>query len=462
MLKYHIQTIEVGSGGASAISFSSIPQTYDDLYLVISARSTGTGYGIDVAINGTTSNYTYRTLEGNGSVGSSFPNGGGGPTRFFASQSDSGNTASTFGSSAIYIPNYRSNLPKSISTDTVTETNATTAFQNIISALWNNTSPVNSIILTAQNGNNFAQYSSASLYGVKSGSDGKTLPAAQGGTVTTSGGYTIHTFTSSGTFTTNRPLEVEYLVIAGGGGGGSGDYYGGGGGGAGGYRCSVTGELSGGGTSPESKLNLYPQSYSVIVGAGGTGGTTVSGANAMTGVNSGSNSEFASIVSVGGGFGGGKIFNNYDGGNGGSGGGSNAEVPNVYNPGGLNITGQGYPGGSGWGNGVNFGDSGGGGGAGSAGSNGSNIAEIGGNGGNGLSSSITGSSVTRAGGGGGGTNSPGGTQGLGGSGGGGNASASTPGAGAANTGSGGGGKSSTGTGAAGGSGIVIIRYPTPA
>lgn len=47
--------------------------------------------------------------------------------------------------------------------------------------------------------------------------------SAVGGTVTESGGYTIHTFTSSGSFvlTSTGALSVEYLIVGGGGGGGS-------------------------------------------------------------------------------------------------------------------------------------------------------------------------------------------------------------------------------------------------
>ena len=58
---------------------------------------------------------------------------------------------------------------------------------------------------------------------------------AVGGTKTTDGIYTVHTFTSTGTFvvTGGGSKTVEYLVVAGGGGGG---YNRGGGGGAGGYR----------------------------------------------------------------------------------------------------------------------------------------------------------------------------------------------------------------------------------
>ena len=70
---------------------------------------------------------------------------------------------------------------------------------------------------------------------------------ASGGSESTSGIYTIHTFTSSGTFTVNSGSgDVEFLIIAGGAGGG-----GSGGGGAGGYRSAVGTENTGGGASTE-------------------------------------------------------------------------------------------------------------------------------------------------------------------------------------------------------------------
>jgi hypothetical protein len=63
-------------------------------------------------------------------------------------------------------------------------------------------------------------------------------------------------------------LTADFLVIAGGGGGTSA-----GAGGAGGYRCSVTGENSGGGAVAESQLTLdVGTAYTVTVGAGGTVG----------------------------------------------------------------------------------------------------------------------------------------------------------------------------------------------
>ena len=62
-------------------------------------------------------------------------------------------------------------------------------------------------------------------------------PKATGGTITLVGGFYIHTFTGSGTFTpTAGTLSCDYLVVAG-GGAGAREYFGGtgaGGGGAGG------------------------------------------------------------------------------------------------------------------------------------------------------------------------------------------------------------------------------------
>jgi hypothetical protein len=56
-------------------------------------------------------------------------------------------------------------------------------------------------------------------------------PKAIGGTVTFAGGYWVHEFTASGTFTPLVPsLEVEYLVVAGGGGGNGDNSRAGGGG----------------------------------------------------------------------------------------------------------------------------------------------------------------------------------------------------------------------------------------
>ena len=268
-----------------------------------------------------------------------------------------------------------------------------------------------------------------------------TTPAAEGGTVTTSGGYRIHTFTLSGTLTVNKPMNVEVLVVAGGGSGGRSyryDYAGGGGGGAGGLVYN-------------SAFAVTPQLYAITVGAGGATQTVAS----SRGFN-GSDSSFGTITAIGGGGGGSGSPGISSGNNGGSGGGATFDTStNGSGSAGQGIVGQGYNGGI-----VTTNDAGaGGGGASAVGSNG---ATSGGNGGNGLSSSISGSTIWYAGGGGGGNYYTGsaGTGGIGGGGAGGTSGSSGT-AGADNTGGGGGGCGTFGTlgnGGAGGSGIVIIRY----
>jgi len=255
-----------------------------------------------------------------------------------------------------------------------------------------------------------------------------------GGTVTTDGDYTVHTFTTDGNFDVTGSFDVEILVVAGGGQGGSGR---GGGGGAGGLLY-------------DAAFTVTAQNYSVTVGAGGNSST-----NPGIG-ESGDNSSFSTMTATGGGAG---SLDSNIGLNGGSGGGSGPTAGPT-----SGTAGQGYDGGSGGTNAGNY-PAGGGGGAGSVGGDGSGTA-TGGNGGSGLSSSITGSAVDYAGGGGGGTYN-GGTPGTGTDGGGNGLgySTATAGAGTVNTGSGGGGSgyiagTGTGLGGAGGSGIVIIRYLT--
>lgn len=53
------------------------------------------------------------------------------------------------------------------------------------------------------------------------GAGGGRIQESTGGSITTSGGYRIHTFTSSGSFYAEGSGTVEYLVVAGGGGAGS-------------------------------------------------------------------------------------------------------------------------------------------------------------------------------------------------------------------------------------------------
>jgi hypothetical protein len=451
-----LEKITVGAAGASSVTFSSIPQTgYTDLVVKASARGTTTigsgGHYYTISLNGSTSSRTQIFLQGDGSSTAS-----GSSSTFTSYMDPSDYTSNTFSNFELYIPNYAGSTNKSMSVDVVTENNATGSFAAFYAQLWSSTAAITSVTLTP-NAGNFAQYSTFYLYGVaKLGTTPAIVPYATGGdTIMTDGTYWYHTFLSSGTFTPQKAITCDYLVVAGGGGGegnNNADAYSGGGG-AGGLRSTVT--ATGGGGSLESPLSLASGTgYTVTIGAGGVGSVNDTSTN-------GSNSVFSTITSTGGGRGG-RFGNGYTGG---SGSGAGSSYTNVAHTGGAGTTNQGYAGGN---SPATLQDanasSGGGGGAGAVGSNGTNGA--GGNGGNGVAVSISGSSVTYAGGGGGASRT---TQGTGGTGGGGagakgTASVSVATAGTVNTGGGGGGggrDSTLGyncTGGNGGSGIVIVRY----
>ena len=266
---------------------------------------------------------------------------------------------------------------------------------------------------------------------------GSTDPAT-GGVITYSGGYTIHTFTGSGTFTALQTISNAEVFVVAGGGSANGNGAGGGG---------------GGGVLLTSNYTIPAGTVSVTVGAGGYPGRYTNPSIP------GGNSSFGSIVALGG--------DGADGGTssgggqnctrtGGSGSGCNSGL--ITGAAGSHGTpGQGYDGGTAsplpWSC-----NSAGGGGGGATHAGYAAAENHGGNGGQGYTylGGIYGS------GGGGGMTCTGGTAGVGGT----NAgSAVVNGSGtsaAANFGGGGGGGSNGGSyiGGNGGSGIVIVRYPT--
>ena len=67
-----VETVEVGSGGASSVTISSIPSDALNLLILISSRSTEAGHTQqgEVKLNGATSYGSGKTLIGNGSAAS--------------------------------------------------------------------------------------------------------------------------------------------------------------------------------------------------------------------------------------------------------------------------------------------------------------------------------------------------------------------------------------------------------
>jgi hypothetical protein len=155
-----IATVNVGSGGVGTISFTSIPQTYTDLLVLCSFRSSSVS-GVDIRPNGSSSNGSNRRLYTNASVVASFSG-----STIFLYHNRNTYTADVFDNSQVYISNYTSANFKSISIDNVTETNATAIDSQLQAGLWSQASAITSLDLVDQSGT-FVQYSSATLYGIK-------------------------------------------------------------------------------------------------------------------------------------------------------------------------------------------------------------------------------------------------------------------------------------------------------
>ena len=159
-----LSTVTVGASGASTIEFTSIPQTFTDLKLVVSLRTTTVGAeAVLIQFNGLTTNLSGRRLYGDGQNPTSDT-----LTNIRFAINTASETANVFSNGEFYIPNYTSANNKSLSIDGVSENNATAAIQSLVAGLWSSTAAITSIKLLGNASGNFVQYSTATLYGIKS------------------------------------------------------------------------------------------------------------------------------------------------------------------------------------------------------------------------------------------------------------------------------------------------------
>ena len=158
-----IVTATVTSGGASSITFSSIPSTYTHLQIRSSVQSSTATQYMKIQLNGdTANNYTYHMATGNGATASADQG---------TSQSGAGapyvsNGSNIFGGSIIDIFDYTNkNKYKTIRTSGGQDENGAGQVR-ITSGLWLNTNAATSITILPSSGT-LNLYSSFALYGVK-------------------------------------------------------------------------------------------------------------------------------------------------------------------------------------------------------------------------------------------------------------------------------------------------------
>jgi hypothetical protein len=166
---YQIATNTVGSGGASSIVFSSIPQIYTHLQLRISARATsGDSFQLQGLFNSDSGgNYSSHFIYGDGTgVGAAAGNG----SLTYASVGNcpgSNSSANIFGCTVTEILDYtNTNKFKTTRCISGADRNGTLGYVFFPSANWRSTNAITSITLNVEGGSTFAQNSVASLYGI--------------------------------------------------------------------------------------------------------------------------------------------------------------------------------------------------------------------------------------------------------------------------------------------------------
>jgi len=167
-----IQTITVGSGGLSSVTFNSIPQNFTDLHIKMSTRSSGGGNGLLGAVrfnNDSGNNYSDKyfytdTFGGSTGAGNHSANTFG----YAVSSPGPSQNQYYFSNNIMYIPNYTLSRWKGYHCDGMGEGDLVASYGAVLSGLWMNTAAITDITLFPGGGFNFVQNSVFTLYGIKS------------------------------------------------------------------------------------------------------------------------------------------------------------------------------------------------------------------------------------------------------------------------------------------------------
>jgi hypothetical protein len=165
-----IAHVEVGSGGTAELIIADIPQSYDSLVLVYSLRSSFRA-DMGLKINGSTSNFNNRYVASTGT--SVFNSTGYG--NLIAVVPGSANTANLFSNGQLTLHDYTAAQGKNYLARNGQGTDVSTGYDSFIGGYWNNNDAVTSLSIYQLNGDNITEFSSATLYALKGGSDGTTV-----------------------------------------------------------------------------------------------------------------------------------------------------------------------------------------------------------------------------------------------------------------------------------------------
>jgi hypothetical protein len=166
-----IASSTLGAGGVSSIDFTSIPATYTDLFVVLSARANGAGNS-RLNLNGSAASFLNKVIYSNGASAPLTFSG----TLDIGRVTSTSDQANNFGAMQIHIPNYLSSVAKPYSVEAFAA-NYNGGWVMIVAGVWQNTAAITSVSLLPPSGNTFEANTSAYLYGVLVGSGGATVTA---------------------------------------------------------------------------------------------------------------------------------------------------------------------------------------------------------------------------------------------------------------------------------------------
>jgi len=155
------------SAATASVTFSSIPQTFTDLVLVIgNALTTVNGYAYTFGVNGdTNSNYSGTILAGNGSAVAS--------ARYSNISQTQTYFAGYYGLSttdvATMLVNFQNYSNTTTNKTVIARSSAASKHAEASVWLWRSTSAINQITIYSQSGANIASGTTLNLYGIRAG-----------------------------------------------------------------------------------------------------------------------------------------------------------------------------------------------------------------------------------------------------------------------------------------------------
>ena len=160
-----IATVTVGAGGQSSITFSSIPSTYQHLQIRAILKNTSSSTYAAMRFNSDSgTNYSAHYLDGDGST--TLVGAAANYDRSYFGYAGTSTQTNIFGATIVDILDYKdTNKFKTVRVLTGVDVNGSGGYIELSSSAWRSTSAITDINIFFAN--NFAQYSSFALYGIK-------------------------------------------------------------------------------------------------------------------------------------------------------------------------------------------------------------------------------------------------------------------------------------------------------